>query len=90
MWEIDSSETSEIVTKKLEREWNKGMDKYRRTIHTNETGNSNHNNVNNSTINNKTKNLTAIYKTKIENNDETLILVGYFFSFTMFALKYNK
>ena len=67
MWEIDSSETSEIVTKKLEREWNKGMENYRRTIHTNETANSNHNNVNNSTINNKTKNLTAIYKTKIEN-----------------------
>jgi hypothetical protein len=58
MWEIDCSETSEVVTNKLEREWNKTMAKFRQK-HGNETGN---------------KNVTAIYKTNTKNNEEELIL----------------
>jgi hypothetical protein len=60
MWEIDGSETSEVVTNKLEREWNKTMAKFRQKHGSDAAGNN--------------KNVTAIYKTNIRNNEEELIL----------------
>ncbi len=60
MWEIDSSESSEVVTNKLEKEWNKTMTKFRQK-HGNDTTGGN-------------KNVTAIYKTNTRNNEEELIL----------------
>ena len=58
IWEIDSSECSEVVCNKLEREWTKTMAKFRQK-HGNDS---------------VTKNVTAIYKTNLKNNEEELIL----------------
>jgi uncharacterized protein YeaO (DUF488 family) len=69
VWEVEASETSELIAQKFEREWDRYIQRYNRLAE--QENNANHNNNAN---NNNNKKVTAMYKTTTKNNEEELIL----------------
>lgn len=70
VWEVEASETSELIAQKFEREWDSYIQRYNRLAE--QENNANHNN--NANNNNNNKKVTAMYKTTTKNNEEELIL----------------
>lgn len=71
VWEVEASETSELIAQKFEREWDSYIQRYNRLVE--QENNANHNNNANNN-NSNSKKVTAMYKTTTKNNEEELIL----------------